>query len=65
MREIEEKIINGQNVTKTGTQYSFQLSNPVAKVSSNQSRVMDAIMFSESAKQAAKWAPKFLFIIII
>ena len=54
MREIEEKIINGQNVTKTGTQYSFQLSNPVAKVSSNQSRVMDAIMFSESAKQAAK-----------
>ena len=35
LREIEEKIINGQNVAKTAAQYSFQLSNPTAKTLSN------------------------------
>jgi len=35
MREIEDKIINGPSVTKGSTQYSFPLSNPTAKASTN------------------------------
>jgi hypothetical protein len=35
MREIEDKIINGQTVIKASAQYSFPLSNPTAKASTN------------------------------
>lgn len=64
MREIDEKIINGPiaGSKASTTHFSFPQSNPTAKASTNQNRVMEAIIYSEGIKtNQAKWH----FIILI